>query len=629
MRLRELLGSHQSQESLIPRKHVPWIASPLEKDNHRATEHGQHDHPEGHHGAKSRLRENTRAQLEFDSSSDEHPKHHLHNDTPHFKKHHEASSIELFYDLFFVANLATFTANAEISDGPTLASYVGFMTLMWFTWLQTSLFDVRFGTESVFSRICKACSFGVMTGFAIVGPQFRTYEVEKYTRAFRSMSLILMTSRLILMLQYGVVLYYLRPYWKKTFVPLTVIMATLLVAAVIFLGLFFDFQKDEESKGYVGWYVVVGVEAFVTIATSSKWRIIGFKHTHLVERVGLLTLIIMGEGIIGMTKAVTYIMKGSTYLSSSVIGQIICAVLIIYFLWMLYFDQIEHERFGTIRQQVWTLLHYPLHIAILLTVEGSTQFIKWWIANDNSNWALTKIGDSWQSSETGDQLVGQLKVNLEEIAGRFNANGNKDAKLPDFSSQFKLMANYTDTDEENERVVEIVSDMGFTLYSWACGIYGIKPDEEKLEGSKDPTEKLLAIYEIFWVVFIFFFSCAGAVLLILAIMYWFGKSHKSGGEWASIGVRVFFGLGVTLLAIMAKDYSDAWVNYITSPWILPTVVFVYGIANNGLVIALDNLLVWFSNRHLAIHGHNTMANAISYGEESNGGHYVADNHHAA
>jgi hypothetical protein len=35
---------------------------------------------------------------------------------PHFRAHHEASSIELFYDLFFVANLATFTTNYPI-DG--------------------------------------------------------------------------------------------------------------------------------------------------------------------------------------------------------------------------------------------------------------------------------------------------------------------------------------------------------------------------------------------------------------------------------------------------------------------------------------------------------------------------------
>lgn len=36
--------------------------------------------------------------------------------TPLFREHHEANSIELFSDLFFVANLATFTANHDIEN---------------------------------------------------------------------------------------------------------------------------------------------------------------------------------------------------------------------------------------------------------------------------------------------------------------------------------------------------------------------------------------------------------------------------------------------------------------------------------------------------------------------------------
>lgn len=41
---------------------------------------------------------------------------HQRSDVPVFKKHHESSTIELFYDLFFVANLSTFTANHEINS---------------------------------------------------------------------------------------------------------------------------------------------------------------------------------------------------------------------------------------------------------------------------------------------------------------------------------------------------------------------------------------------------------------------------------------------------------------------------------------------------------------------------------
>jgi low temperature requirement protein LtrA len=133
----------------------------------------------------------------------------------------------------------------------------------------------------------------------------------------------------------------------------------------------------------VGRYVIVIIEAIAVFGISSLWRVVSFKHTHLVERVGLLTLIVMGEGIIGMTKSVTYVAKYAVYTSGATIGVVVAAVSLIYLLWVLYFDQIEHDRFGTIRQQIWALLHYPLHVAIVLTVEGSTQFITWWIAVEN------------------------------------------------------------------------------------------------------------------------------------------------------------------------------------------------------------------------------------------------------
>jgi low temperature requirement protein LtrA len=42
-----------------------------------------------------------------------------------FHVRHEASMIELFFDLFFVANLATFTTYHEITGSATLYYYIG------------------------------------------------------------------------------------------------------------------------------------------------------------------------------------------------------------------------------------------------------------------------------------------------------------------------------------------------------------------------------------------------------------------------------------------------------------------------------------------------------------------------
>jgi hypothetical protein len=93
---------------------------------------------------------------------------------PNFVRHEESTNIELFYDLFFVANLTTFSIVHEVNSKKTLTSYVGFFCVLWFTWCQTSLFDVRFIADSFLERVAKALHLGVMVGLAVVGPKFDT-----------------------------------------------------------------------------------------------------------------------------------------------------------------------------------------------------------------------------------------------------------------------------------------------------------------------------------------------------------------------------------------------------------------------------------------------------------------------
>lgn len=142
---------------------------------------------------------------------------------------------------------------------------MGFFTLMWFTWLQTSLFDVRFSTDSVINRIFKAISFGIMTGFAVVSsqyePSFLTADnLGNTAPAFRAMALVLMVSRLALAAQYSVVFWYVRNY-TKTKVPLASSMAVLFVASAFFLGTYFGFPGDFNNPAatdrhiYIGWLV--------------------------------------------------------------------------------------------------------------------------------------------------------------------------------------------------------------------------------------------------------------------------------------------------------------------------------------------------------------------------------------
>jgi low temperature requirement protein LtrA len=305
------------------------------------------------------------------------------------QRHAETTISELFYDLFFVANLTSFTSMIEINDIKKLKAYVGFFSLLWLTWYQVSLYDVRFlkDTRTLFERVTKAIHFGVMVGFAIIGPQWKPGEnVNDYT-IYKAFGLFLMVSRLTLFAQYSVTLFLARK-TKKIVIPLSIIMVFTLLAAISYGALTSAWPNSVEpgnkstsvgqkTNVYIHWYVIALLETFITIAVSCTFRVISFKGTHMVQRMSLSTLIILGEGIIVICKSISKIVKNQFLWTAAVVGQVISAVFIIYFVYMLYFDRMEEDHFGSIMQQLWSFVHFPLHVVLVLLLQGISLLIIW------------------------------------------------------------------------------------------------------------------------------------------------------------------------------------------------------------------------------------------------------------
>lgn len=170
---------------------------------------------------------------------------------PLFQRHEESTTIELFYDLFFVANLANFSSIHEIQTVKTLTSYVGFFCVLWFTWCLTSMYDIRFVSDSLLSRIAKGVHLGIMVGLAVSGPKFQTDSQTVELRVMGTLSgfhcetskltidlqaLVLMVSRLALAAQYFLVMFHVRKY-KDTKLPLGLISGFTTAAAIMYLGI--------------------------------------------------------------------------------------------------------------------------------------------------------------------------------------------------------------------------------------------------------------------------------------------------------------------------------------------------------------------------------------------------------
>lgn len=156
---------------------------------------------------------------------------------------------------------------------------------------------------------------------------------------------------------------------------------------------------------------------------------------------------------------------------------------------MLYFDQIDPGKFGTIRVQIWALLHYPFHVAILLTEEGNSKFILWW----------TQVERDLHTS----RLQKTLNLNISNTTG---------TPIP-----------------------EVRNESSAPLYE---ALEAIQPQEA---------------IDLFATVFYSFFIGSGCVLIMLGVLYWCGKGHMTWGGTASVLTRIFAGIGLCLLPVIRTN----------------------------------------------------------------------------
>lgn len=74
--------------------------------------------------------------------------------------------------------------------------------------------------------------------------------------------------------------------------------------------------------------MVLGFEVISILVISSVWRAVSFKNTHVVKRMGLLTIILLGEGVLNTARELsdTALHAGWT---GEAFGQALVAVLVI------------------------------------------------------------------------------------------------------------------------------------------------------------------------------------------------------------------------------------------------------------------------------------------------------------
>ncbi|KAF5673805.1 bacterial low temperature requirement a [Fusarium heterosporum] len=524
------------------------------------------------------------------------------DDCPQFQKHEDASLLELFYDLFFAANYTVFCETQGVNSHERFKAYVGYFSVLWITWLVTSLYDVRFVTDSLFERAARGVHLGVMVGFAVVAPKFTPHDQDM--RTMRTMSLILMVSRLCLTVEYASILWHIRKY-KKQALPMLLQIGLNFVLAMIYLGVTFRFT-NHNSNVFITWYVLAGVEVILTFVIAYVFPVLSFQGTHLMKRMGLLTVIVVGDGIITICRSVVTIVESPDAWNSQTIGIVTASATAIYAVFLIYFDWMRSPYLPKFRQQLWTLLHYPLHLALCLFVQGFTQLVIW-----------TKIFDVFAHLDTSsvllddDKLLAKAKTKdvvdaLEKLLTKFfktytpqyiTTLNTAEAALKNISTiDDKLWAQavkYSETqlekDAPNEKQFQVLYDalnaMISAMQNAVLETFGINlveevDDDNQSKGIQQTDSDFESeLNEKMWIRFELIFNytyIAAGISLILMVTLAIISRTRPWSKWAIIRHTIFtlLGVGTSLIACLRYNEDQA-ANFQVSAWMLPTITLVW------------------------------------------------------
>ncbi|KAI9303146.1 bacterial low temperature requirement A protein-domain-containing protein [Cunninghamella echinulata] len=325
---------------------------------HEDPHHHHHHHHQGEHNPNNEIVEfNDNVYVEFK------PKHHHNLDIPAeagrrpFFKYPEpdlsadigeekaASWLELFYDLFYVATLTQFTHTHVIKDWSTLGTYASWFVITWWAWISSSLYTSRFDTDDVVHHIWKLIEMCAVIGMA--GNSEHFLNSKGYVYGY-------MALKGVLVIEYSIVLIVAIVIGSKSRLTLAFYVMANVVSMALWGGSLVILDLEIHR---LLWYLGLLCEIVVNVI-ARRDKSLSWAASHLAERLGLLTLIVLGENLMSL---VPFVATSSTEILMMIPNFM--AVTIIFGFFFMYFEDFNKEVFLHNKyHQVWVYLHFPLHL---------------------------------------------------------------------------------------------------------------------------------------------------------------------------------------------------------------------------------------------------------------------------
>lgn len=262
--------------------------------------------------------------------------------------HRTATPLELLFDLAFVVAISRAAAEMHhgIAESHALAGVLGYLLVffaIWWAWMNFTWFASAYDCDDVLYRVLTLVQMAGVLVLAVGIPA-----------VFRDFDIALVVAGYVVM-RVPLVVQWLRAAREDPARAVTcrTYAAGVAVVQLLWIGLVFV----PTPWAYVGLAVLLAAELGVPVYAEFRGRPTTWHAEHIAERYGLLTLIVLGEVILGVTNAITGAFDSG--FSLSLLALAVGGLLLVFGLWWTYFIGGDEAGLGGLRVALtWGYGHY-------------------------------------------------------------------------------------------------------------------------------------------------------------------------------------------------------------------------------------------------------------------------------
>ncbi len=263
--------------------------------------------------------------------------------------------LDLFYDLIFVVAVAQIAHELALHpDLVHLGQFALLFAAVWWLWIGNTFYTDRFETEDVSQRVFTFLQMIPVVGMAV-------FAHGAFGDTALQFALSYAVGRLLIIMLW----------WRGGRHDAAARPVTDGYVTGFTLGLLpwiVSFAFEESLRPWL-WALGLLIDWATPVLIRRRQALLPrFSHSHLIERFGLFTIIVLGETVAGTVNG----LAGLHHVSA--LGQLagFLAMVLAFQLWWLYFDMVPREH---LKPSIWaamgrSFLHYPLLGAIAASGAG-------------------------------------------------------------------------------------------------------------------------------------------------------------------------------------------------------------------------------------------------------------------